>query len=101
MDGEIDLQCIFGRVVAARREIAAEHVGRTLGVHGAVREKQLDVIVEAETGEALKIAGQRDANHVRGDGLDLPDGEHTAARLMTHAARRARIGCLRSGGGRG
>jgi len=42
---------------------------------------------------------ERDADHVRGDALDLADLELAAARLMSYAARRARIDI--GGGDRG
>ena len=71
-------------------------LGSTRGVERAVGKEQLDMIVEAEAAKALEVSGQRDADHVRGNPVDLLDRERTAARLMAHAARRTRIGGRRS-----
>ena len=65
------------------------------GVPSALRvpsgKNSFDVIVEAEADKSFKVAGQRDADHVRGNFLDLFDGQRAAARFVTHAARAARI----------
>src|SRR5580700_2749919 len=92
VNGEVDLERIFGRVITARGEIAPQHVGRAFGVGGAVGEEQFYVVVEAEAFEAFEIAGQRDADHVGGDLFDLLDRQRAAARLVTHALGAARIG---------
>ena len=99
VNGEIDFQRIVGAVETARREIAPDRVGGAVGACRAVGKEQLDVIVEAETGEAVEIAGQGNADHVRGDLVDLLDRQHAAARLVTHTARHARINVLRRGEG--
>ena len=50
------------------------------------------MVVEPEAGEAVEIAAERDADHVRRNPLDLFDLELTSTRLMADAARRARGG---------
>src|ERR1700686_705088 len=92
VNGQVDRQRIFGRVITARGEIASQHVGRAFGVGGAVGEEQLYVVVEAEALEALEIAGQRDADHVGGDLSALLDRQRAPARLVAPALGAARIG---------
>src|SRR5580692_6020376 len=97
VNGEVDRQRIFDRIIMARREIASQHVGRAFGVGGAVREEQLYVIVEAEAPKTFEIASERDADHVGGDLFDLRDRQGAPPRLVTHALGAARIGRRRGG----
>src|SRR5579863_2038540 len=92
VQGKIDFQNVRRSVVVARREIAVDRIGRARGVKRAVGEEQLDVIVESETEKALEVTGERDADHVCGDLVNLLDRQRTAARLMTDTAWGAGIG---------
>ncbi len=89
---------VFGlRIVVARRVIARLHLRLAVGADLPGREEQLHVIVEAEAGEAVEIATERDADHVRGDLLHPQHVELAPARLVPHALRRAGIGFERGG----
>ena len=100
MQDELDVERMRLRVVAARRVIARVHLGLAVGAVSAGREEQLHVVVEAEAGEAVEVAAERDADHVRRDLLDAQHVELATARLVAHALRRAGIGFDR-GGNRG
>src|SRR5262249_53721988 len=78
---------IAGGVVAARRVIAREHLRFGAGRGASIGKKQFDVVVKAETREALEVAAERDADHMGCDLVDLSDLEHAAARFVAHAAR--------------
>ena len=55
------------------------------------------MVVEAEAGEAVEVAAERHADHVRGDPLDARDVEHAPARFVTDAPRCAGVGVLDGG----